>query len=84
MILTVSQSNENLYYLDTICNFFYHLKYRHIGESIKEKIFTIMPSIRPELQKLLKYVTSDFSHMQQQQPAALGQQPSSVQSQRSV
>ena len=41
---------------------FYHLKYRHVGESIKEKFYTVMPQLRPELRKRFKYLISDFSH----------------------
>jgi mediator of RNA polymerase II transcription subunit 23 len=62
MILVVStrSSSSDLVHVDTICNFFYHLKYRHIGESIKEKIFKIMPQLRVEFQKNLKYIASDI------------------------
>ena len=52
--------------METICNFFYHLKYRHIGESIKDKIHTLMPHFRTELKKLFKYITSELSQQQQQ------------------
>ncbi len=65
MIYLVDKSNENLYYMETICNFFYHLKYRHIGESIKEKIHTLMPHFRLELKKLFKYITSELNQQQQ-------------------
>lgn len=65
MIQLVDQSNTNLYYMETICNFFYHLKYRHIGESIKEKIHSLMPNFRPELKKLFKYITSELNQQQQ-------------------
>jgi len=58
MISIIDSSNNQLFYMETICNFFYHLKYRHIGESIKEKIHTVVPNFRPELKKLFKYITS--------------------------
>jgi hypothetical protein len=51
--------------METICNFFYHLKYRHIGESIKEKIHTLMPHFRLELKKLFKYITIELNQQQQ-------------------
>jgi hypothetical protein len=60
MIAIVDSKNKQLYHMDTICNFFYHLKYRHIGESIKEKIHHLMPNFRPELKKLFKYITSQI------------------------
>jgi hypothetical protein len=78
MILIVDQSNEDLYYTETICNFFYHLKYRHIGESIKEKIRLIMPMFKPKLKILFKYITSELSQQHQgqtpQQPQSIPQQ----------
>ena len=64
MIYLVDKSNETLYHMETICNFFYHLKYRHIGESIKEKIHTLMPHFRLELRKLFKYITSELNQQQ--------------------
>lgn len=64
MINIVDTSNQNLYHMDTMCNFFYHLKYRHIGESIKEKIHSLMPNFRPELKKLFKYITSELNQQQ--------------------
>ena len=67
MIYLVDQSNVKLYHMETICNFFYHLKYRHIGESIKEKIHSLMPHFRPELKKLFKYITSELNQQLQQQ-----------------
>lgn len=51
--------------METMCNFFYHLKYRHIGESIKEKIHSLMPNFRPELKVLFKYITSELNQQQQ-------------------
>ncbi|CAF0729586.1 unnamed protein product [Brachionus calyciflorus] len=73
MIYLVDKSSEHIYNMETICNFFYHLKYRHIGESIKEKIHSVMPNFRPELKTLFKYITSELnqqlqSQQQQQQP----------------
>ena len=62
--------HQDIYYQETICNFFYHLKYRHIGESIKEKIHSLMPDFRPELKTQFKYITSELNQqlqMQQQQ-----------------
>ncbi len=67
VIYLVDQSNTNMYHLETICNFFYHLKYRHIGESIKDKIHSLMPHFRTDLKKLFKYITSELSQQQQQQ-----------------
>lgn len=64
MISIVDTSNEQLYHMETMCNFFYHLKYRHIGESIKEKIHSLMPDFRPELKKLFKYITSELNQQQ--------------------
>ena len=74
MIHKVDKSNENLYYMETICNFFYHLKYRHIGESIKEKIHSLMPDFRHELKTQFKYITSELNQqlqLQQQQMQSL-------------
>ena len=64
MIAIVDSSNQELFHIETICNFFYHLKYRHIGESIKEKIHALMPQFRPELKKLFKYITSELNQQQ--------------------
>jgi hypothetical protein len=64
MLLIISNNNENLYYMETICNFFYHLKYRHIGESIKDKIHQIMPLLKPELVFLFKYITTETLNQQ--------------------
>jgi mediator of RNA polymerase II transcription subunit 23 len=61
MVSIVDASNSQLYHMETMCNFFYHLKYRHIGESIKEKIHSLMPLFRPELKKLFKYITSELN-----------------------
>lgn len=62
MVAIINTSNETLLYMDTISNFFYHLKYRHIGESTKEKIQTIIPKLKPELRKLFNYIISDLHH----------------------
>ncbi len=67
MIHRVDKINTNLFYMETICNFFYHLKYRHIGESIKEKIHTLMPDFRPELKTQFKYITSELNQQLQHQ-----------------
>ena len=64
MISMVDAFNQTLYHTETMCNFFYHLKYRHIGESIKEKIHSLMPNFRPEIKKLLKYITSELNQQQ--------------------
>lgn len=66
MICFVDKSSEQIYNMETICNFFYHLKYRHIGESIKEKIHSVMPNLRPELKTLFKYITSELNQQLQQ------------------
>ena len=65
MIHKVDQMNQNLYFTEAISNFFYHLKYRHIGESIKEKIHSLMPDFRPELKFLFKFITSEVNQQQQ-------------------
>lgn len=67
MLSLVDQSNQEMHHLDTICNFFYHLKYRHIGESIKDKIHTLIPKFRPELKAKLKYITSELNQQIQLQ-----------------
>jgi len=77
MISVIDNSNTNLYHIDTMCNFFYHLKYRHIGESIKEKIHSLMPNFRPELKNMFKYITSELN----QQQIKTTTSPSMVQSQ---
>lgn len=61
MIYLVDKSSEEIFNVETICNFFYHLKYRHIGESIKEKIRQVMPNFRPELKTHFKYITSELN-----------------------
>jgi mediator of RNA polymerase II transcription subunit 23 len=72
MLYLIDRHSERLHHIDTICNFFYHLKYRHIGESIKDKIHALVPNLRPELKKLFKFITSEIhqqltSQQQQQQ-----------------
>jgi mediator of RNA polymerase II transcription subunit 23 len=67
MIHRVDKLTPHLHYMETICNFFYHLKYRHIGESIKEKIHTLMPDFRDELKTQFKYITSELNQQIQQQ-----------------
>lgn len=74
MIYLVDKLNQNLYHMETICNFFYHLKYRHIGESIKEKIHNLMPNFRPELKNQFKYITSELNQILQQQQQQQQQQ----------
>lgn len=65
MIYLVDNSSEKIFNIETICNFFYHLKYRHIGESIKEKIHQVMPNFRTELKTLFKYITSELNQQTQ-------------------
>ena len=62
MVHTIDISNETLLYIDTISNFFYYLKYRHIGESTKGKIQSIIPKLKPDLRKYFKYIISDLSN----------------------
>ncbi len=61
MLVIVNNADAPLQYVETICNFFYHLKYRHIGESIKEKFYMVMPNLKPQLRKRFKYIISDFN-----------------------
>lgn len=69
MLYLVDQITPTYRYSDTICNFFYHLKYRHVGEhsSIKEKIHSLMPKFGPEIRKKLKFITSEASQILQKQ-----------------
>jgi mediator of RNA polymerase II transcription subunit 23 len=67
MIYLVDQTHAELFHIETICNFFYHLKYRHIGESIKDKIHSLMPNFRPELKKQFKFITSEINQQLQMQ-----------------
>lgn len=62
MVHTIDMSNESLIYIDTISNFFYYLKYRHIGESTKGKIQSIIPKLKPDLRKYFKYIISDLGN----------------------
>lgn len=62
MVVVIDNTSETLYYQDTIVNFFYHLKYRHTGESIKEKVNDIMPKLKPELRKRFKYIIPELNH----------------------
>ena len=74
MVYTIDKSNENLYHMETMCNFFYHLKYRHIGEAIKEKIHSVIPMLRSDLKKMFKYIISELNQPNQQLTAQQKQQ----------
>jgi hypothetical protein len=77
MMHRVDKLNQEIYYQETICNFFYHLKYRHIGESIKEKIHSLMPDFRPELKTQFKYITTELNQQLQMQQQLLKLNPPS-------
>lgn len=49
--------SQPLKYMDTICDFLYHIKYIYVGNVIKNESEAIIKRLRPELQKRLRFVT---------------------------
>lgn len=43
--------------MDPICDVFYHIKYMFTGDSIKTDVEGIIRSLRPALQKRLRFIT---------------------------
>ncbi|XP_068748521.1 mediator of RNA polymerase II transcription subunit 23-like [Montipora capricornis] len=48
---------QHLHYIDTICDFLYHIKYMFIGDIIKDEILKIIPKLRQSLQIRLRFMT---------------------------
>ncbi|XP_053964046.1 mediator of RNA polymerase II transcription subunit 23 [Anastrepha ludens] len=46
-----------LEYIDTICDFLYHIKYIHVGNVIKNESEVIIKRLRPALQLRLRFIT---------------------------
>ncbi|XP_074597338.1 mediator complex subunit 23 [Brevipalpus obovatus] len=57
LLETVDKHCETLRYMDPICDLFYHLKYRIIGDQIKNEIEGKIRNLRSELQKRLRFIT---------------------------
>lgn len=44
-------------HLDTICDFFYHIKYMFTGDAVKNEIERCIRNFKPRLQKCLRFIT---------------------------
>ncbi|XP_037789098.1 mediator of RNA polymerase II transcription subunit 23-like isoform X2 [Penaeus monodon] len=53
----VDHSVTELKYMDPICDVFYHIKYMFTGDSIKTDVEGIIRSLRPALQRRLRFIT---------------------------
>lgn len=63
----------DIQHLDTICDFFYHIKYMFTGDSVKNEIERCIRNFRPKLQYCLRCITSlninnDPNQQNQQHP----------------
>ncbi|CAB3994477.1 Mediator of RNA polymerase II transcription subunit 23, partial [Paramuricea clavata] len=52
----VDKKCPHLYHIDTICDFFYHIKYMFVGDSIKQDIQHYIASLRPVLRNRMQFI----------------------------
>nr|XP_027200115.1 mediator of RNA polymerase II transcription subunit 23-like [Dermatophagoides pteronyssinus] len=57
MLDTVDKKCSNLYHIDTICDLFYHFKYRFTGNLLQKYIDERIDKLRPELQQKLRFLS---------------------------
>ncbi|EDV23067.1 uncharacterized protein TRIADDRAFT_28077, partial [Trichoplax adhaerens] len=58
MLLIVDQTSPTMNYVDTICDFFYHIKYMFVGDSLKEEVDKIIPKLSSPLRLRLRFMTT--------------------------
>ncbi|XP_063877362.1 mediator of RNA polymerase II transcription subunit 23-like [Scylla paramamosain] len=56
-VAKVDRSVTELKYMDPICDVLYHIKYMFTGDSIKTDVEGIIRSLRPALQRRLRFIT---------------------------
>ena len=52
----VDKKCAHLYHIDTICDFFYHIKYMFVGDSIKQDIHHYVANLRPVLRNRMQFI----------------------------
>ena len=57
MLEIVDKHCKTLYHMDTICDFFYLIKYMFTGDSVKNDVERCILNLRPQLQLRLRYIT---------------------------
>lgn len=57
MLDTVDKKCTHLYHIDTICDLFYHFKYRFTGNLLQKYIDERIDTMRPELQQKLRFLS---------------------------
>ncbi|KRX58330.1 Serine--tRNA ligase, cytoplasmic [Trichinella sp. T9] len=57
MLYNVDCEVGNWKYEDLICDFFYHVKYMYVGDSVRQDTDRIIPMLRPSLQQKLRYIS---------------------------
>lgn len=68
MLSKVDKSTE-IQHLNTICDFFYHIKYMFTGDAVKNDIERCIKNFKPKLQYCLRFITHlNISNDQQQKP----------------
>lgn len=53
----VDKRSPHLYHVNTICDFFYHIKYMYVGDAIKQDVQHYVASLRPVLQNRLQFIS---------------------------
>lgn len=53
----IDESNEQLLYIDSICDLLYHIKYMFTGDSVKNEVEAVIRKLRPQLQVRLRFIT---------------------------
>ncbi|XP_076272073.1 mediator complex subunit 23 isoform X2 [Rhynchophorus ferrugineus] len=56
LLAQVDAQQQELKYMDPICDLLYHIKYMFIGDSMKKEIETIVRKLRPALQLRLRFI----------------------------
>lgn len=57
MLEQVDRHSEHLYHMNTVADFLYYIKYMHIGNMVQSTVERILPNLRPQLQRKLKYIS---------------------------
>ncbi|KRX88416.1 Mediator of RNA polymerase II transcription subunit 23 [Trichinella pseudospiralis] len=57
MLYNVDCEVSSWNYEDLICDFFYHVKYMYVGDSVRQETDRIIPMLRTSLQQKLRYIS---------------------------
>lgn len=56
LLAQVDRSQQQLKYMDPVCDFLYHIKYIFVGDSLKKELEAVVRQLRPQLQLRLRFI----------------------------